>query len=112
MPQGAALQAMYDASTGLFPSTGWWNSANALTALIDDSARTKTSTYVSDVARGPGDPIGLSWSQAFDSGDAARQGSALDALNAAAQAFDGTVTTKWCSGAATGSTSTSARPRR
>ena len=83
--------------------------------------------WIWNAARGSSDQVGLSWSQAFDSADGARQGSALDALNAAipyaapesnqalsksaaasgscatdqtaAQAFDGTVTTKWCSGA-------------
>ena len=41
----AALDAFYDGSTGLFSTTGWWNSANGITALVDFMAATKTTAY-------------------------------------------------------------------
>jgi len=44
------LQTYYDAPTGLFNTTGWWNSANALDAVIDYMERTGSRTYMSDVS--------------------------------------------------------------
>jgi predicted alpha-1,6-mannanase (GH76 family) len=41
----AALDAWYDGSNGLFSTTGWWNSANGITALVDFMAATKTTAY-------------------------------------------------------------------
>lgn len=39
------LQSWYDPKTGLWKTTGWWNSANALTTLTDYSRTVHTSQY-------------------------------------------------------------------
>jgi len=39
------LQGWYTPSTGLFQSTGWWNSANAITVLVDYARVSKTTQY-------------------------------------------------------------------
>jgi predicted alpha-1,6-mannanase (GH76 family) len=46
----AALDAFYDGGTGLFSTTGWWNSANGVTALVDFMAVTKTAAYTPRLA--------------------------------------------------------------
>ena len=39
------VAAKYDVSTGLFTGTGWWNSANGITALADVSRSTHTHEF-------------------------------------------------------------------
>lgn len=41
----AALQSWYDPATGLYRTTGWWNSANAITVLADYSRVAHTRKY-------------------------------------------------------------------
>ena len=42
----AKLHAFYDEAKGVWDTTGWWNSANALEATVDYSARTGATTYL------------------------------------------------------------------
>ncbi len=39
------LQSWYDQSTGLYQTTGWWNSANAITVLVDYARVRRSSQY-------------------------------------------------------------------
>jgi predicted alpha-1,6-mannanase (GH76 family) len=41
----AALQQWYDPSAGTWKTTGWWNAANALNAVIQYTKRTGDNTY-------------------------------------------------------------------
>jgi predicted alpha-1,6-mannanase (GH76 family) len=41
------LQTWYTPSTGLYQSTGWWNSANAITTLADFARASKSKQYIS-----------------------------------------------------------------
>jgi predicted alpha-1,6-mannanase (GH76 family) len=44
------LQTWYDPSTGLYKTTGWWNSANAITVLVDYARVSKSTEYNSVLA--------------------------------------------------------------
>src|SRR5712691_11677512 len=46
-----ALQRWYRPRTGLWRTTGWWNAANALTAVIDYTRRTGDHAYLGVVER-------------------------------------------------------------
>jgi predicted alpha-1,6-mannanase (GH76 family) len=45
-----ALLSWFDESTGLYKTTGWWNSANATTALADCSRVSKSNRYFTTLA--------------------------------------------------------------
>ena len=44
------LQEWFDQKKGLYNTTGWWNSANATTVLVDYSRISKTEEYNSTLA--------------------------------------------------------------
>ena len=44
------LQTWYDPSTGLYKTTGWWNSANAITVLVDYERVSRSTEYNSVLA--------------------------------------------------------------
>jgi predicted alpha-1,6-mannanase (GH76 family) len=41
----STLQAWYDPTSGLYKTTGWWNSANAITVLVDYSRVSHSGKY-------------------------------------------------------------------
>ncbi|HLJ56927.1 MAG TPA: glycoside hydrolase family 76 protein [Chthonomonadaceae bacterium] len=46
----AVLHGWYDPERGTWRTTGWWNSANALEAIVDYTAQTRDRTYLPDIA--------------------------------------------------------------
>ena len=45
-----ALHGYYNQGSGLWNTTGWWNSANALTAVVNYEIATGSTTYTADIA--------------------------------------------------------------
>lgn len=43
------LQQWYDPSTGMYTTTGWWEAANAVNALVDLSRRTDSTAYLAAI---------------------------------------------------------------
>jgi hypothetical protein len=85
-----ALQPWYRPFTGRWRGAGWWNAANALTAVIAYIQYTGDQRYLGnarsiwDNNKNLKNEFGLHWAGPFDRADACRQSSAMDALNAAA----------------------------
>lgn len=50
-PTVERLQSWYDAQKGPWETSGWWNLANALTALVGDSRVSHTEEYLAAIVR-------------------------------------------------------------